>query len=104
VLEPGCDIRRLFLQAGAQLLSILGVLEKCFLVADALDLVTDFQRPVVFAECKLLQFRPERPDQGAQITRVILQVPYRHDARMAQRLFSDISDAVNHSHRQRPQK
>jgi hypothetical protein len=45
VFEPGRNISRLFLQADTQHLPVVGILEKCFLAADALDLVSEFPRP-----------------------------------------------------------
>jgi len=83
VFEPLGDIHRLFSQAGSQHLSVVSVFEKCFFVADALDLVSNFQRTVVFAERKMFQFRSERTNQCAQIARVVLQVPNGDDARLA---------------------
>jgi hypothetical protein len=48
---------------------------KSFLVADALDLVSDLQRTVVFAKCKPFQFRSKPTNQGAQIALVVRMSP-----------------------------
>jgi hypothetical protein len=47
---------------GPQHLPVIGVFEKRLFSSDALDLVPDFQRAVVFAESELFEFRPERAD------------------------------------------
>jgi len=69
---------------------------KRFFAADALDFVSDFQRAVVFTERKTVSVSARTIDQGTQITCIILQVPNRRDACLAQRQFGDFADAVNH--------
>src|SRR6185503_6525696 len=58
-LELVRNFRRLFAQAPAQRRSIVRIMQKRFLAADALDFIAQFQRSVVVAEGELFQLWPE---------------------------------------------
>ena len=54
MLQPGLDVRRLFLQTRPQNLPAVRVLQERLLVADALDLVPQFERAIMrpMANCR----------------------------------------------------
>ena len=65
-----------------------------FLPADALDLVADFQWPVIFAKGKLLELRSKGADQSPQIAGVILQISNGTDPGLVQYLLRDLAHTV----------
>ena len=103
-LESGGDVLGLRSQTSAKHLPVVGVVQEGLLAADALDLVTGVQAAVIPPEGKLLQFRPKRANQGAQVARIILQIAYRLDARPGSASLGYLAHAVKCTHRQRAQE
>src|SRR5438270_5582083 len=94
----------LLLQTFAQHLAILRIAQESFFAADALDVVAEFQRAIIFAKCKLLEPQRKGADEHTQIAGIILHVANRLNPRAIQFLFSNFADAMNRSNRQWPQK
>src|SRR2546421_10953177 len=65
------NFRSLFAQTFALRWPLVRVAQEGFFAADALDLIAQFERTVVFAERKLLQLRPKRAGQRPQVGRII---------------------------------
>ena len=104
MLQPGLDVRRLFLQTRPQNLPVVRILQERLLVAGALDLVPQFERAIILADGKLPQPPGEGPDQGPQVAPVILDIPDCLQPGIDQHLLRDCADAVQRPDRQRTQE
>jgi hypothetical protein len=76
-LQSHRDVFGLCSQAGAENSSVLGVAQKRFLAADALDRIAQLQWTIILPQGELLEFRAERADQRLQIAGMILQIAHR---------------------------
>ena len=72
--------------------------QKRFIAADALDLITQFQGPVILAKGKLFKLGAKGSDERPQVTGVILELADGADPRLIQNLFGDFAHPIERPH------